>query len=77
MPLDRYLDEGERITDWLAPGVVKQHRTIETYVAALFGAGFALWRLIEWAPSPEQITEFPEWRAEHERPSFLLLAATR
>ena len=34
-PLDGYLVEGPRTTDWLAPGVVKQHRTIGTLVAAL------------------------------------------
>lgn len=27
-PVDRYLDEGERVTNWFAPRVVKQHRTI-------------------------------------------------
>src|SRR6185437_4015926 len=25
-PVDRYLDEGPRSTDWLAKGVIKQHR---------------------------------------------------
>ena len=29
-PLDGYLDEGPRTTDWLAPGVLKQHRTLAT-----------------------------------------------
>lgn len=30
-PVDGYLDEGPRSTDWLAKGVIKQHRTIATY----------------------------------------------
>ena len=30
-PVNGYLDEGPRTTDWLAKGVVKQHRTIATY----------------------------------------------
>ena len=29
-PLDGYLDEGPRTTDWLAKGVIKQHRTLAT-----------------------------------------------
>jgi SAM-dependent methyltransferase len=74
-PLDRYLDEGPRTTDWLAPGVVKQHRTIASYVDALLGAGFTLTRLVEWGPSPEQVAEHPEWAPEVERPPFLLAAA--
>ena len=73
-PLDGYLIEGERITDWLAPGVVKQHRTVATYVNTLIGAGFRLDRLVEWGPSDEQIADVPEWATEVDRP-FLLLAS--
>lgn len=76
-PLDRYFDEGPRITDWLAPGVVKQHRTLATYVTALLDAGFALTSLIEWGPSAADLAAHPDWSAEVERPAFLLLGATR
>ena len=76
-PTDRYLDEGPRTTDWLAPGVVKQHRTIGTYVGLLRGAGFELTDLVEWGPSAEQIARVPEWSVERDRPPFLLLAARR
>jgi SAM-dependent methyltransferase len=76
-PLDRYLDEGPRTTDWLAPGVVKQHRTIGTYVRALARAGLVLVALEEWGPSPEQVAEVPEWASERERPPFLLVSAVR
>ena len=31
-PVDGYLDEGPRATDWLGRGVIKQHRTIGTYL---------------------------------------------
>jgi SAM-dependent methyltransferase len=72
-PVDRYLDEGPRVTDWLAPGVVKQHRTVGTYVDSLRRAGFVLDQLVEWGPSPEQVAEVPEWAAERERPPFLLV----
>jgi SAM-dependent methyltransferase len=74
-PVGGYLDEGPRRTDWLTEGVVKQHRTIETYLAFLSQAGFALERLIEWGPSLEQIEAEPDWIRERQRPPFLLLAA--
>ncbi len=76
-PLDGYLDEGPRITDWLAEGVVKQHRTIATYVNLLLRLGFSLSHIQEWAPSEEQIREHPEWADERQRPPFLLVAARR
>ena len=54
-PVDSYLGEGPRTTNWLADGVVKQHRTIGTYLKIFLGAGFVLEALEEWAPSKEQI----------------------
>lgn len=76
-PVDRYLDEGPRTTDWLAPGVVKQHRTIGTYVTGLLTAGFTLTDLVEWGPDAEQIAAEPTWSVERDRPPFLLVAARR
>lgn len=46
--LDRYLEEGPRTTNWLADGVVKQHRTIGTTFNALIRAGFTIARVEEW-----------------------------
>ncbi|MDR6288784.1 SAM-dependent methyltransferase [Inquilinus ginsengisoli] len=74
-PVDRYLEEGPRITDWLAEGVIKQHRTIATYVALLLRAGFTLAHLEEWGPTAEQIADHPEFAIERQRPPFLLIAA--
>lgn len=76
-PVNGYLDEGPRTTDWLAKGVVKQHRTIATYLDLLSRNGFALQRLVEWGPSPEQVLAHREWARERERPAFLLMAAQR
>lgn len=76
-PLDRYLDQGPRVTTWFAPGVVKQHRTIGAYVTALLAAGFTLAALEEWGPTDAQIAEHPGWAAERDRPPFLLVAASR
>lgn len=76
-PLDGYLDEGPRVTDWLAPGVVKQHRTVATYLSLLTQAGFTLGWIDEWGPDAAQIAERPDWAAERDRPPFLLIACRR
>ena len=76
-PVNRYLDEGPRSTDWLAKGVIKQHRTIGTYVNLLLRAGFALTHVEEWGPTEVQIARHPEFADERERPPFLLIAARR
>ncbi|TCR59361.1 class I SAM-dependent methyltransferase [Bosea sp. BK604] len=76
-PVGGYLDEGPRSTDWLAKGVIKQHRTIETYLALLSRAGFTLTCLREWGPSPEQVATNPDWAKERNRPPFLLLSCRR
>ena len=70
--VDGYLDEGPRSTDWLAKGVIKQHRTLATYVNLLIGAGFTLTRIEEWGPTAEQIAALPTLAEERQRPPFLL-----
>jgi len=76
-PVDSYLDEGPRSTDWLTKGVIKQHRTLATYVNMLIGLGFTLRSVEEWAPSEKQIAAHPEWENERQRPPFLLMSAQR
>ncbi len=76
-PLDRYLEEGPRSTDWLAKGVIKQHRTIGTYLNLVLEAGFTLTHLEEWGPTDAQIAAHPEWATERQRPPFLLVSARR
>jgi len=74
-PLDGYHDRGPRVTDWLAPGVVKHHRTVGDYVGALLRAGFTLTGLEEWGPTDEQVAEHPDWAEERERPLFMVMSA--
>ena len=76
-PLNRYLEEGPRSTDWLAKGVIKQHRTVASYVNLLLGLGFSLTRIDEWGPSEAQIAERASLGDERQRPPFLLVAARR
>ncbi|KAH8601249.1 methyltransferase type 11 [Bisporella sp. PMI_857] len=75
--LDNYLNEGDRITNWFAEGVVKQHRTIGTYIRFLLEAGFAISAVEEWGPSDEQIKTKPSWAEHRERPMFLIIKATK
>jgi ubiquinone/menaquinone biosynthesis C-methylase UbiE len=63
-PINDYLLEGRRVTEWITPGVVKYHRTIAGYVNPLLAQGFHLVRLEEWGPDQEQIAEHPEWADE-------------
>jgi ubiquinone/menaquinone biosynthesis C-methylase UbiE len=76
-PIDGYLDEGPRSTDWLAKGVIKQHRTLATYINMLLRLGFAISHVEEWGPSEDQMAAQPYLADEHHRPPFLLVAARR
>ena len=76
-PLDSYLIEGPRTTDWLTKGVIKQHRTVGTYLNLLLDAGFAICRVEEWGPTDQQIAARPALADERQRPPFLLVAARR
>ncbi|WP_428493159.1 class I SAM-dependent methyltransferase [Rhodopila sp.] len=74
-PLDSYLNEGRRISDWLAKGVIKQHRTIGTTLNMLIHTGFTITHVEEWGPTARQIDAMPELAEERERPMFMLIAA--
>jgi SAM-dependent methyltransferase len=74
-PINDYLLEGQRVTEWITPGVVKYHRTVASYVNSLLAQSFHLVHLEEWGPTWAQIAAHPEWADEVHRPPFLLLAA--
>ena len=76
-PVEHYLDEGPRSTDWLAPGVIKQHRTIATTINLLIRAGFAIAHVEEWSPNDAQIKTQPSLADERHRPPFLIVAAKK
>jgi SAM-dependent methyltransferase len=76
-PVDHYLVEGPRDRNWFVNGVVKQHRTISSYIDLLTASGFTLSRLIEWGPTDAQIVSHPEWAEERQRPMFMLVSAVR
>ena len=75
--MNQYALRGPRTTDWLAKGVIKQHRTVGDYVNLLIEAGFTLARLDEWAPTAAQLAAQPALAEEQDRPMMLLVAADR
>jgi SAM-dependent methyltransferase len=76
-PVSRYSVESPRATNWLAKGVVKQHRTIGTTLNTLVGAGFTIRHVREWAPTPDQIAADPDLAKELERPMILIVSVQR
>jgi SAM-dependent methyltransferase len=76
-PVNGYLEEGPRSTDWLAKGVIKHHRTLATYLNMLLRLGFSISEVNEWGPTRRQIASQPGWADERQRPAFLLVAARR
>ncbi len=76
-PVDGYLDEGPRTTNWFNDGVIKQHRMAGTYINALIEAGFTIASVEDWGPSAEQVSEHPDWSSARESPLCLLVAAHR
>jgi len=76
-PVNDYQKEGKRVRNWLADGVVKQHRTLGTYINLLVEKGFTIRHLDEWGPTAEQIAAFPALDEEKERPMIFLMSVTK
>ncbi len=76
-PVNHYQQEGERISNWFAEGVKKQHRKLATWLNALIASGFIIEKLDEWGPNAEQIAQNPALDEEKERPMIFLLAARK
>lgn len=76
-PLDRYAEQGQRQTTWFVDGVIKFHRTLQTYVNTLLAAGFRLDHFGEPTPLEAFVQARPTLHDELRRPPFLLLAASK
>jgi Methylase involved in ubiquinone/menaquinone biosynthesis len=75
--VSQYQQEGERISNWFAEGVKKQHRKLATWINALIAAGFIIEALDEWGPTAQQIAANPALDEEKERPMIFLLSARK
>ena len=76
-PVSHYQQEGERISNWFADGVKKQHRKLSSWINLLVAAGFIIEHLDEWGPTAEQIAAQPALDEEKERPMIFLLRARK
>lgn len=76
-PVNRYSIEGERRTEWFVKDVLKHHRTLGTTLNTLIDAGFQIRRVVEFAPTAEQIAQEPELAEELERPMMLLVSSQK
>lgn len=72
--VDDYFVTGPRETTWLGGTVIRYHRTLEEYVAALHAAGFALDAVRESRPEPARFTDPEEYTRRLRIPLFLFLA---
>ena len=75
--LDRYREEGPRKSEWFVPGVIKYHRTVETYVNSLLESGLTLRRLSEPEATPEALHKRPDLIETKRSPVFLIIAADK
>lgn len=76
-PVSHYQQEGERISNWFADGVKKQHRKLASWINLLVAAGFVIEHLDEWGPTAAQIAAQPGLGEEKERPMIFLLRARK
>ena len=76
-PLDNYLVEGERVTSWFVDSIVKEHRTVATYVNTMIESSLVLDRIEEYGPTAAAAEARPELADDRHRPWFLLLGATK
>jgi SAM-dependent methyltransferase len=76
-PVDAYQKEGERRHHWFVDGVVKYHRTVETYVNTLLEAGFRLTGLLEPHAGMNIPEDRPDLAGAARRPPLLVIVARR
>src|SRR5260370_10749595 len=73
--VDNYRAEGRRDMHWFIDGVIKYHRTLETYLNTLIDGGFSIFRLLEPDAPADFVRQRPEPVGETRRPLFLLIGA--
>lgn len=75
--VDDYFALGPRVTTWLGGRVVKYHRPIEAYFAALQGAGLVVEGLRESHPRRALFADEATYERRKRIPLFLFLAARK
>jgi SAM-dependent methyltransferase len=75
--VDDYFIEGPRITNWMGSRVVKYHRTVADYFAAVVRAGLHVESLRESKPERKEFVDEALFRRRQRIPLFLFIAARR
>ncbi|KAI0022838.1 methylase [Xylariomycetidae sp. FL0641] len=74
-PVTHYSDEGERVTNWLMDGVVKQHYTVATYFGLVLDSGFEAVLFREWA---QRATGSAKWLIPRSvMPAFMMIGSRK
>lgn len=74
---DSYYKEGERISNWLAPGIRKQHRTIDSYINIFLSTGLDIAGFKEWLPTAEDLQANKVSEIDKLRPLFLMMSVRK
>ena len=75
--VDDYFEIGPRLTNWMGGEVIKYHRTIEDYFAALRTAGFVVDALRESRPQRAQFQDEARYKRRKRIPLMLFFSARR
>lgn len=75
--VDDYFYSGKREESWIGENVVKYHRTIEEYFAALQNSGFKIHSLREATPQAENFENPDEFKRRMRIPLFLLFSCEK
>jgi len=75
--VDDYFETGPRLTHWMGGEVVKYHRTVEDYFAALCAAGFMVNEVRESRPQRSRFNDEATYERRKRIPLMLFLAAYR
>ena len=75
--VDNYFDTGPRVTNWMGGRVLKYHRTIEDYFAAVQAAGLVVETLREARPARQNFTDEGLFERRRRIPLFLIIAARK
>jgi len=73
----RYYDEGPRPHYWLVDGVVKYHRSLQTYVDTLHSVGLYLQRIVEPKPSTGREASIQNPAPTDDLPVFILFSTQK
>ncbi len=76
-PIKNYRDEQQFLQTWFVEGVVKYHRTLQTYLNTLLETGFTLQKVLEPMPTDAQIEQQSRLAIHKTRSPLLVVKAAK